>query len=146
MIRSNERLIRSRGYPVVWISILRHVEVLHLGQYYLSAWAGVRRACKGWRHDPSPTEAKDLCFWFLIERMKPLTTTISLGSKGSCSRRRAMEGAVRGFAPVAQLWTKLLLLQLPKTFVMHCDKRGRAIVVVPMRKCAERQGQWRSGG
>jgi hypothetical protein len=146
MIRSNERLIRSRGYPVVWISIPRHVEVLHLGQYYLSAWAGVRRACKGWRHDPSPTEAKDLCFWFLIERMKPLTTTISLGSKGSCSRRRAMEGAVRGFAPVAQLWTKLLLLQLPKTFVMHCDKRGRAIVVVPMRKCAERQGQWRSGG
>jgi hypothetical protein len=57
-----------------------------------------------------------------------------------------MEGAVRGFAPVAQLWTKLLLLQLPKTFVMHCDKRGRAIAVVPMRMCAERQGQWRSGG
>jgi hypothetical protein len=142
MIRSNERLIRSRGYPVVWISILKHVEVLHLGQYYLSAWAGVRRACKGWRHDPSPTEAKDLCFWFLIDRMKPLTTTSSLGSNGSCSRRRAIEGAVRGLAAVAQLWTKLLVLQqqLPKAFLMLCDKRGRGIVVDPKRMCAERQG------
>lgn len=139
MIRSNERLIRSRGYPVVWISIPKHVEALHLGKYYLSAWAGVRRACRGWRHDPSPTEAKDLCFWFLIDRMKPLTTT-SLGFNGPRSRRCAIEGAVRGFAPVAQLWTKLLLLQLPKAFLMHCDKRGRAIVVVPMRTCAERQG------
>jgi hypothetical protein len=140
MIRSNERLIRSGGYPVVWVSILKHVEVLHLGQHYLSAWAGVRRACKGSRHDPSPMEAKDLCFWFLIDRMKPLTTTTSLGVNGSCSRRRAMEGAVRGFAPEAQLWTKLLLLQLPKAFLMHCDKRGRAIVAVPKRICAERQG------
>jgi hypothetical protein len=51
-----------------------------------------------------------------------------------------MEGAVRGFAPVAQLWTKLLPLQLLKAFLMHCDKRSRAIVVVPMRVCAERQG------
>ena len=141
MIRSNERLIRSRGYPVVWISILKHVEVLHLGQYYLSAWAGVRRACKGWRHDPSPTEAKDLCFWFLIDRMKPLTTT-SLGFNGPRSRRCAIEGAVRGFAQVGQLWTKLLVLQqqLPKAFLMLCDKRGRGIVVDPKRMCAERQG------
>jgi hypothetical protein len=48
-----------------------------------------------------------------------------------------MEGAVRGFAPVGQLWTKLLLLllllQLAEAFLMHCDKRGRAIVVAPMR-------------
>jgi hypothetical protein len=40
--------------------------------------------------DPSPIEAKDLCFWFRIDRMKPLMVTL-LGSAGGVSRRRATD-------------------------------------------------------
>jgi hypothetical protein len=84
------QLCHWRVCPVVW---------LELDGMWRGAWSsdladcwGVKRACSGSRLDPSPTEAKDLCFWLLIDRMKPLTMTFSL-SLGPWSSRCAMDGS-----------------------------------------------------
>lgn len=59
----------------------------------LCACAGVRSACRGSRLDPSPMEANERNFWFLIDRMKPLIVTLSRLTDGE-SRRRAMDEGV----------------------------------------------------
>ena len=42
-------------------------------------------------------EAKDLCFWFLIDRMKPLTVTLSRSATG-VSRRCATDSGAAAYA------------------------------------------------
>lgn len=56
-------------------------------------WGG-SRACSGSRLDPSPIEAKDLCFWFLMDLINPLTVTLSASTGGECSRCATDCGAV----------------------------------------------------
>lgn len=54
------------------------------------ACSGISTACIDFVDVPSPTETNDICFWCLIDRTKPLITTL-LASSGPLSRRCAIE-------------------------------------------------------
>ena len=109
-----------------------------VGSSDLSDCSGVRRACRGSRLDPSPTEAKDLCFWFLMDRMKPLTTTLSV-SFGPWSRRHAIDSWDDGLvckprdclnACLAQRATADRTMSSPTRSKIECRARVRDAVGV----------------
>lgn len=125
--------------PATWSSWLcafgfgegLHEPVRHTAVPVDRLWAcsGVSRAWSGSRLEPSPTDAKDLCFWFLIERMKPFTTTFSVSS-GPLSRMCAMEAGMGALGDPDVVW----MLQLRRFFdcrndrCQHWIRRGCAII------------------
>jgi hypothetical protein len=82
-----------------------------------ASWGG-KRACKGSRLEPSPIEANDLCFWFLIDRMKPLTVTL-VGSACFVSRRCATDNGAAAYVR-GEEWNARL---------RHVCRRGWTILI-----------------
>lgn len=62
------------------------------------ACSGVRIACIGRIVDPSPMFAKEIIFWFRIDRIDPHTVTLSASAGGDSSSRAQERGVFEGGA------------------------------------------------